>query len=124
MKLLTLYAALAGLAVAGCGDDSGDPTTEAIQNEIDSAQSCDELFADGAHFESRDDLDGLCHESDSEFDAQLVVSSFWDCTDGSTLASNDYGFGRIPGEWQSPSTDDALTAAIGECTGNDDLAAG
>lgn len=96
-----------GLAVASGGTvygivDDGDGTTlsSAVTNSlqglpVEDLEACVDVYADGTPTNDVDDAI-LCLDNDVE---TYVFPITWDCHDGRTLVSNDYGWGYSDGEW-------------------------
>lgn len=89
---------IAALASAGCGSTSASappanevpPALEVVVEEV-KAQNCEQLFVDGGVITAEQWNQG-CESAGA---AQLFA--YWDCTNGSTLHQNEWGW-AIAGE--------------------------
>lgn len=100
LAVIALVVAAGGTVYGVLDDDSRTPMSsemaESLQGfDVDDLEECAGVFAEGA---PTNDLDEaiLCLDGGAD---TYVFPITWDCEDGRTLVSNDYGWGYSDSEW-------------------------
>ena len=109
LRTASVILAAVGLAIASAGtvygivDDGGGTTlstamTESLQGlPVDDLENCSSVFSDGTPTSDLDDPI-LCLDNGVE---TYVFPVTWECKDGRTLVSNEYGWGYRDTEWST-----------------------